>query len=151
MYFPSECLCSLIAISPPSSDEVWDRLAQLACKLFESFKHGSLESLHLHPAQQQTTVTHLWVNTKDLLSLTALLLYWRAACLQPWMIWNPILARQPYPSCLHRWLMFYPATLAKKIPSFDKLFSGANLADKPPAALLKNFIVWSQLLLLTGN
>lgn len=143
MYFPSECPCS--PISPPSSEEVWDKLAQLACKPFASFKCCSLESLHLHPAQR-----HLWVNDKDLRSLTSCLSSCTSLCLQPWMTWNPIQS-QLSPSMINVLLYYFSK---EKPPLFEKCCSRANLADKPspqgnpPTALLKHYADRPGLLLL---
>lgn len=139
MYFPPECPCS--PISPPSSEDVWDRLAQLACKPFASFKRCSLESLHLHPAQLQTPVSHLWVNDKDLRSLTSFLSSCTSRCLQPWTIWNPIQS-QLSPSMTN--VLLYHFSKEKR-PLFEKCCSCANLADKPspqgnpPTVVLKHF------------
>lgn len=51
-------------------------------------------------------------------SLSPFPLFHTSLCLQPWRTSNSILAFRPHPSCLYQWLMFYFATLAKKIPFF---------------------------------
>lgn len=114
------------------SKEVLDRLAQLGCKPSEGFfefLHCLLESFPSSPAQQKTPVNHLWVkeglNSAGLsvsvslsvsLSLSQPFLSHTSLCLRPWRKSNSILACRPHPSCLYQWLMFYFATLAKKIP-----------------------------------
>lgn len=111
------------SLSSRLSEGVLDRLARFGCKPSEGFSEffcvAFLESVSSSPAlSEDASQSSASERRGTKLSLSPSLLSHTSFCLRPWRTSNSIRAFRPHPSCLYQWLMFYSATLAKKIPFF---------------------------------